>query len=151
LRWPIPPPRASPATPVEPTTPPRRNETEALGRRVEIEPGRTAIGAGGPGVAVDLDPAHQRQIDHQAALADAVSGGVVPASAHGHLQRARPGEVKSPRHVAGIEATHDHGRPAVDQRVEAAARRIEPLISGGEHRAANRPPQLSQAFTGAVD
>src|SRR2546421_547874 len=43
---------------------PGRYETEALGRRVEIEPPRTATGGGGPGVAVDLDPAHQRQIDH---------------------------------------------------------------------------------------
>src|SRR5215468_11988164 len=64
---------------------PRRDETEALGRRVEIEPGRAAIGAGGPGVAVDVDPAHEREIDHQAALAHAVSGGVVPASAYGDL------------------------------------------------------------------
>ena len=82
---------------------------------------------------------------------DAVSGGVVPASAHGDLQRLRPGEVKGPRHVAGIETTHDHGWPAVDQGVEAAARRIEPGICAGEHGAANRSPQLGHAFTGAVD
>ena len=59
-----------------------RDEPEALGRRVEIEPPRTPAGAGGPGVAVDLDPAHQRQIDHQAALAHAVPGVVVPTPAH---------------------------------------------------------------------
>src|SRR6266487_5141625 len=85
------------------------NEPEALGHRVEIEPPRTAIGAGGPGVAVDVHPAHQRKIDHYAALADAVSGGVVPTSAHGDLQRVRPGEVKGPRHIAGVETAHDDG------------------------------------------
>jgi hypothetical protein len=115
-----------------------RDEPEALGRRVEIEPRRTAIGAGGPGVAVDVDAAHQREIDHQAAVADAVSGGVVPTSAYGDLQRVRAGEVKGPRHIAGIQTAHDHGRPAVHQGVEAAARRIEPLIGGGEHGATQR-------------
>jgi hypothetical protein len=78
-----------------------------------------------------------------------VSGGVVPTSAHGDLQRVRLGEVKGPRHVAGIETTQDHGRPAVDTGVEAAARRIEPGICGGEHRAAKRSPQPGQGFTGA--
>jgi hypothetical protein len=126
-----------------------RDEPEALGRRVEIEPGRTAIGAGGPRVAVDVDPAHQREIDHQAAVADAVSGGVVPTSAYGDLQRVYPGEVKGPRHVAGIQTAHDHGRPAVNQRVEATARRIEPLISGGEHGSTQRLAQLGHALTGA--
>jgi hypothetical protein len=128
---------------------PGRNQTEALGRRVEIEPRRTAIGTGSPDVAVDLHSAHQRQIDHHAALADAVFGGVVPTSAHGDLQRVRPGEGKGPPHVADIETTHDHGRPTVDQGVEAAARRTEPFVCGGEHGAANRSPQLGQAVTGA--
>src|SRR5215470_12719897 len=40
-----------------------RDEPEALSRRVEIEPPRTAIGARSSRVAVDLDPAHQRKID----------------------------------------------------------------------------------------
>ena len=38
---------------------------------------------------------------------------------------------------------------AVDQGVEAAARRIEPGIGGGEHGAAKRSAELGQAFTGA--
>jgi hypothetical protein len=73
----------------------------------------------------------------------------VPASAYGDLQRVRPGEVKGPPHVAGIETTHDHRRPMVDQRVEAATRRIESFVCGGKHGAAKRSPQLGQAFTGA--
>ena len=149
VRWPIPPPRVSPATPVEPTTPPGVTRPKRWVAASKSSHARTAVGAGGPGVAVDVDPAHQRQIDHQAALADAMPGGVVPTSAYGDLQRVRPGEVKGPRHVVGIEATHDHGRPAVDQRVEAAARRIEPLVRGGEHGAAKRSPQLGQAVNGA--
>ena len=73
----------------------------------------------------------------------------MPASAYGDLQRVRPDEVKGLPHVAGIEATHDHCRPMVDQRVEAAARRIESFVCGGKHGAAKRSPQLGQAFTGA--
>jgi hypothetical protein len=92
---------------------------------------------------------HQRQIDHQAALADAVPGRVVPTPAYRDLQRVRPGEVKRPRHVAGIQATHDHGRPTVHQDIEAAARCVEPGISGNDHRAGQRSPQPGQAVTGA--
>jgi hypothetical protein len=113
-----------------------RDEPKALGRRVEIEPPRAAIDARGPRVAVEVHPAHQRQIDHQAAVADAVSGGVVPTSAYGDLQRVRPGEVKGPRHVAGIETSHDHGRPAVDQGVEAARAASNPASAG----ASTAPP-----------
>ena len=78
-----------------------------------------------------------------------MSGGIVPTSAYGDLQRVRPGEVKGPRHIAGTQTAHDHGRSAVNQRVEAAARGIELLIGGGEHGATQRLAQLGQGLTGA--
>ena len=49
----------------------------------------------------------------------------------------------------GVETPHDHGRSAVDQGVEAAARRIEPGICGGQHGTAKRSPQLGQVLAGA--
>jgi hypothetical protein len=71
----------------------------------------------------------------------------VPTSAYGDLERVRPREVEGPRHVTGAETTHDHGRPAIDQRVEAAARHVEPGVRGHQHGAGKRPPQLGQAVT----
>jgi hypothetical protein len=124
---------------------PRRNQTDGLRRRVEIEPGRAALGAGGPRIAVDVDPAHQREIDHEPAVTDAVSGGVVPASAHGHFQRLAPREVEGGRHIGGAEAAHDHRGPAVHEAVEAAARRVVPGIGGRDDGAGHRPPQLGEA------
>src|SRR5439155_19497081 len=91
-----------------------------LGRGVEVEPGRAALGAGAPRLAVDLDLAHRGEVDDQPAVADAMAGGVVPTSAHGDLQGVRSCEVEGGCHVAGVEAASDHARPAVDQRGEAA-------------------------------
>ena len=37
---------------------PRRNQAAGLGRGVEVEPGRAALGAGKPRIGIDLDPPH---------------------------------------------------------------------------------------------
>ena len=63
-----------------------RDETRSLRRRVEVSPGRAALCARDPRVGVDLDPSHVGEVDHEPALTDAVSGWVVPASAHGDLE-----------------------------------------------------------------
>ena len=78
-----------------------------------------------------------------------MSGRVVPASAHGHLQALLPCEVEGGRHIASAEATRDHGRPAVDEGVEAAARRVVSGIRGADDGAGQRPPQLGQALVQA--
>ena len=128
----MPPPSVSPHTPVEPTTPPGSDETERLRRGVEVEPGRAAAGARTSAVSVHLDRPHEREVDHEPAVGHAVSGGVVPASAHRHLQLVRPCEIERGRDVAGADAARDHRRPAVDESVEAAARRVVAGVVGNE-------------------
>ena len=77
----------------------RRHEAERLHRRVEVEPGRPAFGAGDPRFAVHLDAAHPREVDHEPAVEDAVPCGVVPAAAHGDLEGVRTREVEGGRDV----------------------------------------------------
>jgi hypothetical protein len=122
VRWPIPPPEGKAGNAGRSDDAAGRHEAVGLARRVEIEPGRAAARVRDPGIAVYVDTAHQRQIDHEPVVAHAVPSGVVPAAAHGDFQRLRPCEVEGGRDVAGAEAPHDEGRPAIDEGVEAAAR-----------------------------
>jgi hypothetical protein len=124
------------------------DEAERLRRRVEVEPGGAARGPRDPRVAVYVDPAHQREVDHEPAVQDAVSGGVVPAAAHRHLQRPRAREVEGGGNVSGVEAAHDHRRSAVDETVEAAARSVVDGVGPGHHGAGDGPAQLGQARIG---
>lgn len=125
---------------------PGSDEAEGLGRRVEVEPRRAAAGAGDPCVAVHFHRAHQGEVDHEPAVTDAVSGGIVPASAHGHLELVRPCEIEGGRDIAGSDATRDHRRPAVDESVEAAACRVVLGIGRADEAAGQRTPQLAQAL-----
>jgi dihydrofolate reductase len=142
---------ADPAAEGQPRNPgraddaPGGDEAERLGRSVEIEPGRAALGPGDPRLAVDLHPAHLREVDHEAAVADAVAGGIVTAPAHGDLQLVCMREREGRRNVGGPGAPHDHGRAAIDERVEAATRLVVPRVRGREDGAGQGPPQLVQA------
>jgi hypothetical protein len=117
-----------------------RDETDLVRRRVEVEPGRAPLGAGDLRVGVHQDPAHPREVDHQCAVGDAVSRGVVPASAHGYPQLVSTREIEGGADVAGIEAASDDCRPSVDERVEASAGGLILLVSGAEDVAGQRPP-----------
>src|SRR5207302_1327221 len=96
------------------------DEAEGLGRGIEVEPGRAACGACDPRVSVDVDRAHEGEIDHEPAVDDAVPCRIVAAPAHGHLQVLCAGEVEGGCDVAGPEAARDHRRPPIDERIEAA-------------------------------
>jgi hypothetical protein len=98
-----------------------RDKTVGLRRGVEVEPCRTAAGARDPRVVVDIDLPHGREIDHEPAVAHAVARRIVTASAHGDLEVGPPCVVEGRRDVGGGPATNDHGRPAIDESVEAAA------------------------------
>ena len=104
--------------------PSRGGEAERLGRRVEVEPRRAALGAREPRIGVDRDGTHRREVDHEAVVADAVPGRVVAASAHGDLQLLCAGEVESRGDVGRAGAARDQRRPAVDQGVVAASRGV---------------------------
>jgi hypothetical protein len=120
----------------------RRDEAERLRRRVEVEPRRAAVGAGEPRIRVHLDRPHLRKVDHEPAVADAMPRRVVPASAHGHLELVRPGEVERGDYVGAAQALRDDRRPPVDERVVRAPRRVVLGIGRSENRAGERPPEV---------
>ena len=120
------------------------NEAERLGRCVEVEPGSASLGAGDPSVSVDLDRAQLREIDHEPVLDDAMAGRIVPASAHGDVELVLSGERECGCDILGACAAHDHGRPAIDERVEAAARSVVLRIRGHDHRAGQRLPERAE-------
>jgi hypothetical protein len=122
----------------------RRDQAESLGRRVEVEPGRAPLCVRDPRFAVDVDAPHLREVDHEPAVKDAVPGGIVAASAHRDLELERPCEVERGRDVARTDAAHDHGRPAVDERVETAPRRVVLGLSRRKDDAGQRPAQIAQ-------
>jgi hypothetical protein len=115
-----------------------------LRRLIEVDPGRSALGAGDPSGAVDLDAAQPRQVDHQPAVHDAVPGGIVPAAAHRDLQVVHAGEPEGGRDVPWPGALRDHRRPAVDHGVEADPRGVVPGIGRRQHPPSQRPAQLAQ-------
>ena len=111
-----------------------RDGQPVLGRSVvQIRPDRAALRARRPGLGVDGDPAHLRQVDHQAALADGAPGHVVPASPHRDLQPVGGREPHGRGHVDRPQALGDHGRPPVDQPVVDAPRALIVVIGALQH------------------
>src|SRR5439155_19591173 len=118
------------------------DQPDRLRRRIEVEPGRAAGGPCDASLAVDVDGAHQGQVDHEAVVDGAMPRRIVAAPAHRHLQFVRAREVEGDRDVAGTQATCNQRRPPVDEGVEAAARGVVIRIGGQDDRALERPPQL---------
>jgi hypothetical protein len=71
---------------------------------------------------------------------------VVTATAHRDLQRLGASEGERRRHVARSQGADDQRRPAVDQRVEAAADPVEAGVPGLDHGTGNRPSQLAEVL-----
>ena len=99
VRWPIPPPRVRPVTPVEPTTPPgvtRPCAWVAASKSSQVAPPSEV---GDARLGIDLDVPHPREVDHEAVVDRAVSGRVVASAADRDLQAVRlgEGEGRSPR------------------------------------------------------
>ena len=112
VRWPIPPPRARPATPVEPTTPPGVGQSVVLGCSVEVEPRRSTLGEGEPRLGIDLDPPHPREVDDEAVVNRAVSGRVVATAANGDLHFVLLGEAQGLGDIFAVRALRDRRRAA---------------------------------------
>ncbi len=120
----------------------RRHEALRHRRAVEVEPRRATFRAGEPGVLVHVHAPHAREVDHEAAVENAVPRRVVASSAHGNLELVRAREVEGGRDVGASEATDDHRGPTVDERVEADARSVVLGVPWHQHVALERLAQL---------
>ena len=117
-------------------------EAVLLRRGVELAPADATAGDGGLRLRVDLDRLQQREVDHQAAVADGVAGGCVTAALHGDEQVVLAREVDALLDVVGVGGLGDQAGVLVDHAVEdvtgfvvagvARARRTWPLKAGRE-------------------
>ena len=128
--------------------PGRAGQPERLGPPVELPEQGAPGGRGHPAPVVDPDPGHGRQVDDDAAVAGREPGVAVAAAPDGDQQLLVAGEADGHDHVVGAGAAGDHGRVAVgggvpDRPGPVVARVAgehqlapEPLLEGGERRAA---------------
>ncbi len=116
----------------------RYGEPEQLRLAVEVAPSGAALDADGPGLRVDVDAPHVREVDHEPAVVDGVAGDVVPAALDREHEALLAREVDRVHDVGGAAALHDQRGAPVDQGVPDRAR----LVVAGVARREHRPPHL---------
>ena len=109
--------------------------------RVDTAPRRSAADPDVPRLGIDLYPAQQPQIDHQAVFAHRVTGHAVAAAADRRRETLvlRPGDRRGDVVAAG--AARDHRRVAIGHRVECRAGDVVGRVVGNQHRATQRTLQ----------
>ena len=93
---------------------PGREAVRRCGGRI-LRGGQSGLGPRGAAVDVDVERLHIRQVEHDPALGDAVTGRTVAAAAHGQLEPGRPGERDHVCDVRRVGDLDDDRRPAVDR------------------------------------
>ena len=114
----------------------RHGETEELGLTVEVTQRRPALRADRSGLGIDVYPAHQREVEDEAAVVHSIAGGVVAAALDREQQVLLTREVDPVDDVGGSRALQDQRRPAVDQPVPDRAGVVVPFVARAHDRAA---------------
>ena len=91
---------------------------------------------------IDMDAAHRREIDHQAAVGRREPRDVVAAAAHRDLDAGVAAEVDGVANVGGVRATRDEPGALVDQAVVDAPGVVVAGCVGSEELAAERRRQF---------
>ena len=126
--------------------PARHGEPEELRLPVAVAPGRAALRPHRLRRRVDVDAAHLRQVDDEAAVVHRVAGDVVTAALDREEQVLLAGEVDGVDDVRGPGALHDQRRPAVDQPVPDRAGIVVALIARPQDRSPNPFHKCSSRF-----
>ena len=112
------------------------------GRAVDVREQRPALDADSPGLGIDRDAAHRRQIDHHAALAHPGARRVVAAAP----DREQKTPVARDRHGNGdalrIDGAGNDGRPPVDVAVPHRPGLVEASIARGHNLTGHASPKL---------
>ena len=85
---------------------------------------------------IDPQAFHQRQVNHQAALADARASEAMRPAAHGHQQMVLTGEVDRLHDVGDPNRADDQARPPVDIAIPNPAGLLIAVITGSDEWAA---------------
>ncbi len=137
----MPPPSASPVTPVEPTTPPGVDEPVLLRRRVEVEPRRAAGRARDARLGVDRDGAHARQVDHEPVVEMQCPAALWPPPRTATSSPCAP-RTRTPWRRRPGRGSGRWRRPPVDHGVEAHARLVVAGLARGQDVAVEGAPQI---------
>ena len=120
----------------------RAHETVRLRGDVELAEERSAVRVRRAGSRVDVDAAHRRQVDDEAAVAARVARGAVPARPDGDLEPAVPPEADRGRHVGRASWPQDRRGPQVVHRVPQPARIVVGVGGRRDDLATERTAQL---------
>ena len=115
-----------------------------LGCEVELALAQTGGGPRDGRHRVNGHGLHQRQVDHDRAVAHRMADGRAPTAADGDLQITLAREAQRLLHVIGPRAPRDQRRPAVDRAVPDPPRLLVALLARSQQRAAEAPPKLAQ-------
>ena len=123
--------------------PTRRREPVLVRGSVHVAPGRAATDPNRARLRIDLDVAHQREIDHDTVVAGSQPSAVVAAAADRKRQVVVASEPHGRHNVIGVRTARDQRRPSVDHGVEDVARFAVLGILWPDQRAI----ELGQLFT----
>ena len=121
---------------MSPTVPPVVASPWACVARVELDPAEPRLRVRGPGLRVDLDRLHLREIDHDAVVAGREPGDVVAAAADRDRELSLAGVGERGDHVGGARAMGDQRRPLVDHRVPDASALVVARVGFSDETAA---------------
>ena len=141
----MPPPRVSPATPVEPTMPPvvaRPKACVAWLKSAHVAPASARAVAG---CGIDPDAGGVDEVDDQGVVPGAEAGRAVAAAADGQIQGVVPGEVDAGDDVGHLGYADDGCGPLVDHAVVDGACGVVVRVAGRDDLPADL---LAQAIEG---
>src|SRR5262245_25578431 len=94
-----------------------RGQPMDLRLAVVFLPEDAALGSRDLRSGIDMDPLHRRQVDHEPVVDGGPTGHVVAATADGHFQIQRPGELHGVGYVGGAPASGDERRALIDETI----------------------------------
>jgi hypothetical protein len=97
-------------------------------------------------LGIDVNSFHQRQVDHQAAVAHRLPRDIVPAATDRHFEASIPREIDCVDDICGSETAGDQRGSLVDQTIVNAPRVVVPDLAGQQQR----PGEPSGQFADAI-
>ena len=121
--------------------PARRGETVRRAGAIDVRPQRAAGHPRDLALAIDPDRPHQREVDHQAAVADRVPGDRVATATDRDEQLVLAGEPHRLGDVVGAGAAGDQRRATIDRPVPDPAGIVVALFTRAQESAAKARPK----------
>ena len=111
----------------------RRGEAMCLHGRVEVGEGAAGLDNRPAGAWVYLDAFHQREVDHEAVVADCIARNVVPSTPDRDKEVVPAGEPDGLHDIVSRRATGDQRGAAVDHGVPDLAHLVVSLVAGKKY------------------